>query len=313
MKSKNILITGGAGFIGSHLCKKLLKKEHNIKCLDNLMTGSLKNISDLIDKPNFEFINHDIINPFYSDDIDEIYNLACPASPVQYQINPIKTIKTCTTGVINMLGLAKKNNAKILQASTSEVYGDPNIHPQHEEYHGNVNPVGPRSCYDEGKRCSETLFMDYYRQHGIEIKIARIFNTYGPNMAIDDGRVVSNFILQALKNENLTVYGDGAQTRSFQYVDDLVTGLIKFMKTKSEKIGPINLGNPSEITINELCNTIIYLTNSKSEITYKNLPMDDPKKRKPNIQLAKKFLNWEPKVDLNRGLLKTILYFQNYI
>ena len=313
MRSKNILITGGAGFIGSHLCKKLLKKEHNIICLDNLMTGSLKNISDLIDKPNFEFINHDIVNPFYRDDIDEIYNLACPASPVQYQINPIKTIKTCTSGVINMLGLAKKNNAKILQASTSEVYGDPNIHPQHEEYHGNVNPVGPRSCYDEGKRCSETLFMDYYRQHGIEIKIARIFNTYGPNMAIDDGRVVSNFILQALKNENITVYGDGAQTRSFQYIDDLVIGLVKFMKTKSEKIGPINLGNPSEITINELCNTIIYLTNSKSEITYKNLPMDDPKKRKPNIQLAKKFLNWEPKVDLNRGLLKTILYFQNYI
>ena len=313
MRSKNILITGGAGFIGSHLCKKLLKKEHNIICLDNLMTGSLKNISDLIDKPNFEFINHDIVNPFYRDDIDEIYNLACPASPVQYQINPIKTIKTCTSGVINMLGLAKKNNAKILQASTSEVYGDPNIHPQHEKYHGNVNPVGPRSCYDEGKRCSETLFMDYYRQHGIEIKIARIFNTYGPNMAIDDGRVVSNFILQALKNENITVYGDGAQTRSFQYIDDLVIGLVKFMKTKSEKIGPINLGNPSEITINELCNTIIYLTNSKSEITYKNLPMDDPKKRKPNIQLAKKFLNWEPKVDLNRGLLKTILYFQNYI
>ena len=313
MRSKNILITGGAGFIGSHLFKKLLKKEHNIICLDNLMTGSLKNISDLIDKPNFEFINHDIVNPFYRDDIDEIYNLACPASPVQYQINPIKTIKTCTTGVINMLGLAKKNNAKILQASTSEVYGDPNIHPQHEKYHGNVNPVGQRSCYDEGKRCSETLFMDYYRQHGIEIKIARIFNTYGPNMAIDDGRVVSNFILQALKNENITVYGDGAQTRSFQYIDDLVIGLVKFMKTKSEKIGPINLGNPSEITINELCNTIIYLTNSKSEITYKNLPMDDPKKRKPNIQLAKKFLNWEPKVDLNRGLLKTILYFQNYI
>ena len=310
MKLKTILITGGAGFIGSHLSKYLLEKGHNVICLDNLISGSFKNISDLINKPNFKFINHDIIEPFYLNDVDEIYNLACPASPKQYSKNPIKTIKTCTLGVINILGLARRNNAKILQASTSEVYGDPLSHPQIEGYFGNVNSIGIRSCYDEGKRCSEALFMDYHRQHKIKIKIARIFNTYGPKMLIDDGRVVSNFINQAINNENITIYGDGNHTRSFQYIDDLVDGLVKTMKTKDNFIGPLNLGNPDEISINELASIILKLTNSKSNIEFYKLPEDDPKKRCPDISLAKNIINWYPSCTLEKGLLKTINYFK---
>lgn len=310
MKLKTILITGGAGFIGSHLSKYLLEKGHNIICLDNLISGSFKNISDLINKPNFKFINHDIVEPFYLNDIDEIYNLACPASPKQYSKNPIKTIKTCTLGVINILGLARRNNAKILQASTSEVYGDPLSHPQIEGYFGNVNTTGIRSCYDEGKRCSEALFMDYHRQHKIKIKIARIFNTYGPKMLIDDGRVVSNFINQAINNENITIYGDGNHTRSFQYIDDLVDGLVKTMKTEDNFIGPLNLGNPDEISINELASIILKLTNSKSNIEFYKLPEDDPKKRCPDISLAKNIINWYPSCTLEKGLLKTINYFK---
>ena len=307
---KNILVTGGAGFIGSHLCKELVNLGHNVICLDNLFTGSKKNVSELKNHPNFEFINHDIVMPYYRENIDEIYNLACPASPVHYQYNPIKTVKTCTIGVINMLGLAKKNKAKILQASTSEVYGDPKIHPQNESYNGNVNTVGPRSCYDEGKRCSETLFMDYHREHNLEIKIVRIFNTYGPNMALNDGRVVSNFILQAIRKKDLTVNGNGTQTRSFQYIDDLVAGLIKMMDTNDDFIGPINIGNPNEITINELASKILKLTNSKSKITYTDLPEDDPKRRNPDITLAKDILGWTPKFELDEGLLNTINYFK---
>ena len=311
MNKNKILVTGGAGFIGSHLCKKLLDQGNNVLCIDNLFTGSLNNISDIMNNSKFEFINHDIINPFYCEGIDQIYNLACPASPIHYQINPIKTIKTCTTGVINMLGLAKKNNAKILQASTSEVYGDPQIHPQKENYNGNVNPLGLRSCYDEGKRCAETLFMDYYREHNLKIKIVRIFNTYGPNMAIEDGRVISNFILQALKNDEISIYGDGKQTRSFQYIDDLIDALIKMMDTSDEIIGPINVGNPIEIAIKNLALTIIKLINSDSKIKNLSLPLDDPRRRKPDISLAKKTLNWRPIVDLEEGLLKTIDYFKN--
>lgn len=308
-KTKNILVTGGAGFIGSHLCRALLKLGHNIICLDNLFTGSMNNISNLIENVNFEFVNHDIIEPYFRENIDEIYNLACPASPVHYQFNPIKTIKTCTIGVINMLGLAKKNNAKILQASTSEVYGDPEIHPQREGYNGNVNTIGSRSCYDEGKRCAETLFMDYRREHNLDIKIVRIFNTYGPNMSKNDGRVVSNFILQALNNQNITIYGDGSQTRSFQFVDDLVGGLLKMMK--SNFIGPVNLGNPEEISMNDLAAKIIKLTNSSSNIVYKKLPEDDPKRRKPDISLASSKLGWSPIVDSETGFRKTINYFTN--
>ncbi len=309
-KSKNILVTGGAGFIGSHLCKALIKLGHNIICLDNLFTGSLENISDIIDKTNFEFVNHDIIQPYFRENIDEIYNLACPASPIHYQYNPIKTIKTCTIGVINILGLAKKNNAKILQASTSEVYGDPKIHPQYETYNGNVNPIGPRSCYDEGKRCSETLFMDYHREHKLRIKIVRIFNTYGPNMAVDDGRVVSNFILQAINNKDITVNGSGDQTRSFQYIDDLVIGLMKTMDTGNEFKGPVNIGNKYEITVKELAEKIINLTGSKSKIIYKDLPKDDPKKRKPDITIANNILKWSPLINLEDGLINTIKYFK---
>ena len=310
---KNILITGGAGFIGSHLCKRLLNEGNKIICLDNLFTGSENNISNLIDNSDFEFVNHDITKPYYREGIDEIYNLACPASPIHYQINPIKTIKTCTIGVINMLGLAKKNNAKILQASTSEVYGDPEIHPQTEMYNGNVNIIGPRSCYDEGKRCAETLFMDYHRSHNLNIKIARIFNTYGPNMALNDGRVVSNIILQSLNGENITIYGNGKQTRSFMYIDDLVKGLILLMNSKNNFVGPINLGNPNEITINELALIIRKYTNSNSKIIYEELPKDDPKRRKPNISLAKSKLNWQPKIGLDVGLSDTIKYFKNII
>ena len=310
-KTKNILVTGGAGFIGSHLCKVLINMGHKIICLDNLFTGSLVNISEIRNNPNFEFINHDIIKPYPRDNIDEIYNLACPASPIHYQHNPIKTIKTCTIGVINMLGLAKKNNAKILQASTSEVYGDPKVHPQPESYNGNVNPIGLRSCYDEGKRCSETLFMDYHRIHKLKIKIIRIFNTYGPNMAINDGRVISNFITRALKNKEIVINGDGLQTRSFQYVDDLVSAMVKMMNSADEFTGPVNLGNPVEITINELAQAVIKYTKSKSRISYEKLPKDDPKRRKPNISVAKKKLHWQPNVGLELGLKQTIEFFKN--
>ena len=309
-KLKNILVTGGAGFIGSHLCKALVELGHYVICLDNLFTGSINNILHLRDNINFEFVNHDITEPYYRDNIDEIYNLACPASPIQYQYNPIKTVKTCTIGVINMLGLAKKNNAKILQASTSEVYGDPEVHPQNESYNGNVNPIGPRSCYDEGKRCSETLFLDYHREHEIKIKIVRIFNSYGPNMAIDDGRVVSNFIIQALNGKEITINGDGNQTRSFQYIDDLINGMIKMMETKNDFVGPINLGNPDEITINKLALTILNLTKSKSKISYKKLPKDDPKRRNPDINRAKNILDWKPIISLDEGLEKTINFFK---
>ena len=308
---KNILITGGAGFIGSHLCKRLLNEGNKIICLDNLFTGSKNNISNLIDNSDFEFINHDITKPYYREEIDEIYNLACPASPIHYQINPIKTVKTCTIGVINMLGLAKNNNAKILQASTSEVYGDPDVHPQTEGYNGNVNPLGYRSCYDEGKRCSETLFMDYYREHNLNIKIVRIFNTYGPNMTINDGRVISNFINQALNEEEITVNGDGNQTRSFQYIDDLLDGMINMMESEDSFIGPVNLGNPNEISMNELASTVIRLTKSNSKIIFNDLPKDDPKRRNPDISLANSKLNWNPKCDLDEGLLNTIKYFKN--
>jgi UDP-glucuronate decarboxylase len=309
MKSKTVLVTGGAGFIGSHLCKRLLNENHKVICLDNLFTGSLDNIDSFIGNNNFEFVNHDITKPYYRDNIDEIYNLACPASPIHYQSNPIKTVKTCTIGVINMLGLAKKNNAKILQASTSEVYGDPEIHPQKEDYNGNVNTLGYRSCYDEGKRCAETLFMDYKREHNLNIRIVRIFNTYGPNMTKNDGRVVSNFILQALKGEDITVYGDGSQTRSFQFIDDLVNGLMKMMN--SDSVGPINLGNPIELSMKDLAAMVIRLTNSSSKIIYNKLPEDDPKRRRPDINLAKSILDWSPIIDLETGLQKTINYFIN--
>ena len=308
---KNILITGGAGFIGSHLCKRLLFEGNKIICLDNLFTGNKKNISCLIDNSDFEFVNHDITKPFYRDGIDEIYNLACPASPIHYQINPIKTVKTCTIGVINMLGLAKKNNAKILQASTSEVYGDPEIHPQTEKYNGNVNTLGHRSCYDEGKRCAETLFMDYYREHNLKIKIVRIFNTYGPNMAVNDGRVVSNFINQAINNNEITINGNGNQTRSFQYIDDLLDGMVKMMDSENNFIGPVNLGNPKETSMNKLASKVLKLTQSKSRLVFMNLPEDDPKRRKPDISLAIKKLNWNPEYDLDEGLIDTIKYFKN--
>ncbi len=310
MSKKNILVTGGAGFIGSHLCKALLNLDNKVICLDNLFTGSTKNIIEFKNNPNFEFVFHDIIKPFYIDHIDEIYNLACPASPIHYKRNPIKTIKTCTAGVINMLGLAKKHNAKILQASTSEVYGDPMIHPQIENYNGNVNTIGPRSCYDEGKRCSETLFMDYHREHQLKIKIIRIFNTYGPNMAIDDGRVISNFINQAISEKNITINGDGNQTRSFQYIDDLIKAMIKMMNSDRELIGPINIGNPKEVSMNKLASIILKLTESNSEINYYKLPEDDPLRRNPDISLAKKQLMWKPIVELEDGLKKTIDYFR---
>ena len=310
MNSKTILVTGGAGFIGSHLCKRLLAQNHKIICVDNLLTGSLKNISSFLNDENFEFLNHDIITPLFIDYVDEIYNLACPASPIHYQNNPIKTIKTCTIGVINLLGLAKKHNAKILQASTSEVYGDPNVHPQIESYNGNVNPIGFRSCYDEGKRCSETLFMDYRREHGLNIKIVRIFNTYGPNMAINDGRVISNFINQAISNKDITINGDGYQTRSFQYIEDLIDGLIKMMNSENDFVGPVNMGNPDEISINDLAKRIIKLVNSNSKLIYKDLPKDDPKRRKPDISLSLDKLNWKPLYDLEVGLINTIDYFK---
>ncbi|MDT0646079.1 UDP-glucuronic acid decarboxylase family protein [Zunongwangia sp. F260] len=305
---KRILVTGGAGFIGSHLCKRLLDEGNEVICLDNYFTGSKENIVPLMDNPYFEAIRHDVTIPFMIE-VDEIYNLACPASPVHYQYNSIKTIKTSVMGAINMLGLAKRVKATVLQASTSEVYGDPEIHPQLESYWGNVNPIGPRSCYDEGKRCAETLFMDYHHQNNVDVKIVRIFNTYGPNMNPDDGRVVSNFIVQALKGEDITIFGDGKQTRSFQYVDDLVEGLIRMMTTKGFT-GPVNIGNQNEFTMLELAEHILNIIGSSSKLIFKDLPQDDPKQRQPDITLAKKHLNgWEPKIELREGLFKTIQYF----
>lgn len=308
---KRILVTGGAGFIGSHLCARLLKEGNEVICLDNFFTGTKKNIVSLIGDPYFEMVRHDVCTPYFAE-IDEIYNLACPASPIHYQYNAIKTVKTSVMGSLNMLGLAKRVNAKILQASTSEVYGDPMVHPQVESYWGNVNPIGERSCYDEGKRCAETLFMNYHKQNNTKIKIIRIFNTYGPNMHPHDGRVVSNFIVQALQNKDITVAGDGSQTRSFQYVDDLVEGMIRMMATDDTFIGPVNIGNPGEFSILELAEKVIKLTNSKSQIKFIPLPSDDPMQRKPNIELAKEKLNgWEPTIQLDEGLEKTIQYFKN--
>lgn len=312
IRMKRILITGGAGFIGSHLCERLLNEGNEVLCLDNFFTGSKKNIIHLIGNPYFELVRHDVIAPFFAE-VDEIYNLACPASPIHYQYNPIKTVKTSVMGAINMLGLAKRVKATVLQASTSEVYGDPKIHPQPESYWGNVNPIGIRSCYDEGKRCAETLFMDYHVQNKVKIKIIRIFNTYGPRMNPNDGRVVSNFIVQALKNEDITIYGDGAQTRSFQYVDDLLEGMTRMMRSREDFIGPINIGNPGEFTIRELADKVIALTGSHSKIIHLPLPADDPLQRKPDISLARKELNWEPTVALEEGLLKTIEYFRSIV
>lgn len=309
---KRILVTGGAGFIGSHLCERLLNNGDDVICLDNYFTGSKNNIRHLIGNNRFELVRHDVINEYLAE-VDQIYNLACPASPVHYQYNPIKTTKTSVMGIINMLGLAKRCKATILQASTSEIYGDPHIHPQVESYWGNVNPIGLRSCYDEGKRCAETLMMDYHRQNNVDIRIARIFNTYGPRMAVNDGRVVSNFIIQALKNEPITVYGEGNQTRAFCYVSDLVEALIRFMNNDEKFIGPVNLGNPQEYTILNFAKLIIELTNSNSEIIFAPLPSDDPVQREPNITLAKEKLNWEPKVGVKEGLLKTIEYFSKVI
>ncbi|MFP4022979.1 MAG: UDP-glucuronic acid decarboxylase family protein [Thiohalospira sp.] len=307
---KKILVTGGAGFIGSHLCERLLNDGNEVICLDNYFTGTKQNIIHLLNNPYFELVRHDITMPYYIE-VDEIYNLACPASPIHYQYNAIKTIKTSVMGSINMLGLAKRIKAKILQASTSEVYGDPEIHPQTEDYWGNCNPIGPRSCYDEGKRCAESLFINYHQQNNVRIKIARIFNTYGPKMSINDGRVVSNFIVQALKNKNITIFGDGKQTRSFQYIEDLIEALIRLMNTDDTTIGPVNIGNPKEYTMLELAQHIIDLTGSKSKITYLPLPEDDPVQRQPDISLAKKMLNnWEPTTQLNNGLIKTIEFFK---
>ena len=310
---KKILVTGGAGFVGSHLCERLLNDGNEVICLDNYFTGNKKNVIHLLDNPFFELVRHDITEPYYAE-VDEIYNLACPASPIHYQYNPIKTIKTSVLGAINILGLAKRVNAKVLQASTSEVYGDPNVHPQPESYWGNVNPIGIRSCYDEGKRCAETLFMDYHNQNNVKIKIIRIFNTYGPNMNPEDGRVVSNFIVQALKGNDITIFGDGLQTRSFQYVDDLVEGMVRMMNSDDTFLGPVNLGNPNEFTMLELAKTIIRVTNSKSKLIYLDLPKDDPKQRQPNISLAKENLSgWEPLIQLEEGLIQTIKYFESII
>ena len=312
MIRKKILVTGGAGFVGSHLCERLLNEGNEVYCLDNFFTGQKKNVVHLINNPYFELIRHDVVNP-YLIEVDEIYNLACPASPVHYQHNPIKTIKTSVMGAINMLGLAKRVDAKILQASTSEVYGNPLVHPQPESYWGNVNPIGERSCYDEGKRAAETLFSDYHKQNNVRIKIIRIFNTYGPKMHPNDGRVVSNFIVQALKNQDITVYGEGNQTRSFQYVDDLVEGLIRMMNSSTDFTGPVNIGNPHEFTILELAEKVIKLTGSKSKIIHEPLPSDDPMMRKPDITLAKKELDWEPNIRLDEGLEKTIEFFKTII
>lgn len=306
---KKILVTGGAGFIGSHLCERLLNKGNEVICLDNYFTGQKANIVHLLDNPYFETVRHDVTIPFFIE-TDQIYNLACPASPVHYQFDAIQTIKTSVMGAINALGLAKRTKARVLQASTSEVYGDPNVHPQVEAYWGNVNPIGIRSCYDEGKRCAETLFIDYYRMNNVDIKIVRIFNTYGPRMHPNDGRVVSNFIVQALQGKDITIYGDGKQTRSFQYIDDLINGIIKMMESPNEFIGPVNIGNPNEFTILELAQKVIEMVGSKSKLIYKPLPSDDPMQRCPDISLAKKELNWQPSIQLENGLLKTIEYFK---
>lgn len=309
---KRVLITGGAGFIGSFLCERLLEAGATVLCLDNFFTGTRMNVAHLMGHPRFELMRHDVCFPLYVE-VDEIYNMACPASPVHYQFDPVQTTKTSVHGAINMLGLAKRLKAKILQASTSEVYGDPVIHPQTEEYWGNVNPIGPRSCYDEGKRCAETLFFDYHRQHALRIKVARIFNTYGPRMHPNDGRVVSNFIVQALKGEDITLYGDGSQTRSFCYVDDLVRGLISLMETPDSVTGPINIGNPGEFTIRQLAETVIDLTGARSKLVFRPLPQDDPKQRQPDITKAREILNWEPSVELRDGLSKTIAYFDTLL
>ena len=310
---KRILITGGAGFIGSHLCERLINEGHDVICLDNYFTGSKDNIRHLLDNHNFELVRHDITSPYFAE-VDEVYNLACPASPPYYQYNPIKTMKTSIYGAMNTLGLAKRIRAKILQASTSEVYGDPEVHPQPESYWGHVNPIGIRSCYDEGKRAAETLVMDYYRQNGVRIKIIRIFNTYGPRMNPNDGRVVSNFIMQALRNEDITIYGTGLQTRSFQYIDDLIEGMTRMMATGDDFIGPVNIGNPGEFTMLELAQKVIDLTNSRSSIVHMPLPGDDPQQRKPDISLAMEKLNgWQPQIQLEEGLKKTITYFENHL
>ncbi len=309
---KRILVSGGGGFLGSHLCDRLLKEGNEVLCVDNFFTGNRRNIHHLLDNKNFELLRHDVTHPLYVE-VDQIYNLACPASPVHYQFDPVQTTKTSVIGAMNMLGLAKRLKIKILQASTSEVYGDPEIHPQPESYRGNVNPIGPRACYDEGKRCAETLFFDYHRQHGVDIKVMRIFNTYGPRMHPNDGRVVSNFIVQALKGENITIYGDGKQTRSFCYVDDNIDGMYRLMNSRDGFTGPVNIGNPGEFTMLELAELVIELTNSKSKLVYMPLPQDDPLQRKPIIDLAKKELDWEPKIQLREGLQKTIAYFESVI
>ena len=312
MSGKEILVTGGAGFLGSHLCERLLTEGHNVLCVDNFFTGSRQNVSHLVGNPSFELLRHDVTFPLYVE-VNQIYNLACPASPIHYQYDPVQTTKTSVHGAINMLGLAKRTHARILQASTSEVYGDPEVHPQPESYWGKVNPIGIRSCYDEGKRCAETLFFDYWRQHNLEIKVIRIFNTYGPRMHPNDGRVVSNFIVQALKGDDITIYGDGQQSRSFCYVDDLIDAMIKMMKSPAEFIGPVNAGNPNEFTMLELAEKILTLTNSKSKLVTLPLPSDDPKQRQPEISLAKEKLDWAPKVSLEDGLKETINYFRSII
>ncbi|MEZ7865295.1 MAG: SDR family oxidoreductase [Rhodospirillales bacterium] len=311
-KRKRILVTGGAGFLGSHLCERLVNEGNDVICVDNFYTGSKDNIIGLLNNPHFELMRHDVTFPLYVE-VEEIYNLACPASPVHYQYDPVQTTKTSVHGAINMLGLAKRTGAKIFQASTSEVYGDPVVHPQHESYNGNVNPIGPRSCYDEGKRCAETLFFDYKRQHNLNIRVVRIFNTYGPRMHPNDGRVVSNFIMQALRGEAITIYGDGQQTRSFCYVDDLIEGFIRMMDANDDISGPINLGNPSEFTIKQLAEAIINLTGAKSELIKQPLPEDDPLKRQPDITIAKQQLDWQPSIDLEAGLTKTIDYFRAFV
>ena len=309
---KTILVTGGSGFLGSHLCDRLVRDGQDVICLDNFFTGAKRNIEHLIGNPHFELIRHDVTFPLYVE-VDEIYNLACPASPIHYQHDPVQTTKTSVHGAINMLGLAKRLRCRILQASTSEVYGDPSVHPQREDYWGNVNPIGPRSCYDEGKRCAETLFFDYWRQHGIEIKVARIFNTYGPRMHPNDGRVVSNFIVQALQGKPITIYGDGSQTRSFCYVDDMIEAFVRLMSSPSDLTGPLNLGNPAEFTIRELAELVIDLTGSRSKLTFADLPQDDPKQRRPDISLAGKHLGWAPEVQLSEGLSETIRYFDRVL
>jgi UDP-glucuronate decarboxylase len=306
------MVTGGAGFLGSHLCERLLNEGNDILCVDNFYSGTKDNVAHLIDNPHFELMRHDVTFPLYVE-VDEIYNLACPASPIHYQWNPVQTTKTSVHGAINMLGLAKRTKAKILQASTSEVYGDPEVHPQIETYWGHVNPIGIRSCYDEGKRCAETLFFDYHRQHRMEIKVVRIFNTYGPRMHPNDGRVVSNFIVQALRGEDITIYGNGLQTRSFCYVDDLIEGFIRMMASSPEITGPFNMGNPIEFTIKELAETVLQMVNGKSNLIFKSLPQDDPKQRQPDITLARQYLDWEPKIQLKSGLEKTITYFRTFL